>query len=132
MSDGKPGRPAYEPTEVQRRTVESMTGFGATQMEIGRILGISDATLRKYFETELQQGVIKANTAVAQSLFETARAGNVTAMIFWLKVRAGWKEAPQQIDMRQSYVVRAPAPVDSTREWFARYAPPDALEQDDV
>jgi hypothetical protein len=126
------GRPAFKPTDKDRRIVETMTGFGATQEDIGRVIGLSLNTLRKYFENELQQGVIKANTAVAQSLFETAtKDKNVTAMIFWLKTRAGWKESATTIDMRQSYVVRAPAPVESTREWFSRYAPPGALEHDD-
>lgn len=121
----------YQPTERDRRTVESMTGFGATQDEIARVIGISDVTLRKYFETELQLGVIKANTAVAQSLFENAtKHRNVAAQIWWLKTRGGWRELPQQIDMQQSWVVRAPPAVESTEDWFARYAPPGTLEHE--
>ncbi|WP_156995238.1 hypothetical protein [Elstera litoralis] len=53
-------------------------------------------TLTKCFRDELSQGLEKANALVAQSLFQSALAGNNTAQIFWLKTRAGWREKPQQ------------------------------------
>src|SRR3954465_15640222 len=112
------GRPAYQPTDKDRRMVETLTGMGATQDEIAGLIGVSDVTLRKYYDLELQQGVLKANMQVAQSLFDLAtKQKNVAACIWWLKTRGGWKESATTIDMHQSYVVRAPAPVESAREW---------------
>lgn len=52
-------------------------------------------TLRKWYPEELGTAHVKANSRVAQSLFEKAMGtgqGSVTACIFWLKCRAGWVE----------------------------------------
>lgn len=39
-----------------------------------------------------KRGKARAVGSVAQSLISKARAGNVTAMIFYLKTQAGWRE----------------------------------------
>jgi DNA invertase Pin-like site-specific DNA recombinase len=91
----KGGRPPHEPTPQLRSQVESMCGFGIPADEIARSIGISADTLRKYYREELDNGTTKANTAVAQSLYKKALGDGtsaVTAAIFWLKTRAGWKE----------------------------------------
>lgn len=83
----------YEPTPEQRRTVRTMAGFGIPQPEVAGFLGIDMKTLRKHFREELDRGVVEANAKVAQSLFQMATQGkNVAAAIFWLKIRAGWRE----------------------------------------
>ena len=72
-----------------------MCGYGVPEVEISRVIGISDMTLRKYYRNELDTGVTKANAKVAQSLFQKATGDgsqSVTAAIFWMKTRAGWKE----------------------------------------
>lgn len=91
----KGGRPPHEPTDAMRKQVETMAGFGIPQVDIARSLGIHDETLRTHYRDELDLGVVKANSAVAQSLYKKATgdgAQSVTAGIFWLKTRAGWKE----------------------------------------
>jgi len=91
----KGGRPSYEPTPALRKQVESMAGFGVTGPQIARSIGIGEVTLRKYYRDELDNGAVKANAAVAQSLYKKALgdgASSVTAAIFWMKTRAGWKE----------------------------------------
>jgi hypothetical protein len=70
-----------------------MAGFGIPQLEVAGFLGIDMKTLRKHFREELDRGVVEANAKVAQSLFQMATQGkNVAAAIFWLKIRAGWRE----------------------------------------
>jgi len=72
-----------------------MCGYGVPELEISRVIGISDVTLRKYYRRELDIGITKANAKVAQSLFQKATGDgsqSVTAAIFWMKTRAGWKE----------------------------------------
>jgi hypothetical protein len=49
----------------------------------------------------IKKGAAKGIEEISNKLFEMALAGNVTAMIFFLKTRAGWKEG-QEIDFRQS------------------------------
>lgn len=54
---------------------------------------ISENTLRKHFGPELATGKVKSNAKIAQTLFNKAVGGDTTAMIFWLKTRARWKES---------------------------------------
>lgn len=85
--------PPHNPTEEQRKTVEAMCGYGIPEVDIARVLGIDPKTLRKHYRKELDTAFVHANARVAQSLFQQATSGNnVTAAIFWLKARAGWKD----------------------------------------
>ena len=90
------GRPAFSPTDDQRRQVKALAAYGVPQDDIATVLAIDAKTLRKHFWTDLQTGVLEANAKVAQSLFQRATtekgSAGVTAAIFWLKVRAGWRE----------------------------------------
>jgi hypothetical protein len=89
------GRPPHEATEKDRKQVEAMASYGVPELDIARVIGISAPTLRKWYSYELETGHIKANSMVAQSLFQKATGngqGAVTACIFWLKCRAHWVE----------------------------------------
>lgn len=89
------GNQPFVPTDKDRQQVERMVGFGLTQEQICKIIGISENTLRKYFADELENGVSRINSAVAQNLFAIATSrdpGSVAAAIFWMKTRAQWKE----------------------------------------
>lgn len=93
----KPGRPPYDPTDKDRAQVKAMAAMGIPDYEIAKVLQVSGPTMRKYFSHELEVGHIEANAKVAQSLFKQATDAtkpNVTAAIFWLKCRAGWREEP--------------------------------------
>lgn len=82
--------------------VEAMAGFDIPEEEIRRVLTdprtggpIGIKTLRTHFRTELDTGRTRANAKVAESLFKKALGEGpsaVSASIFWLKARAGWKE----------------------------------------
>jgi hypothetical protein len=97
MKEKKPmGRPAYEPSEKDRAQVSALTAMGIPDYDIAKVMQISEPTLRKYYFRELEIGHISANSKVAQTLYKTAtdpsNPKSVTAAIFWLKARAGWKE----------------------------------------
>ena len=62
------------------------------QDDIARLLDCAPKTLRKRFRDELDRGVAEANAMISGSLFAAAKAGNITAQIFWLKTRAHWRE----------------------------------------
>ena len=86
---------AHHPDEKTRRMVESMSGYGIGQIDIARVVGCTEKTLRKHYREELDTAETKANAKVAESLFKKAlgdKNGSVTAAIFWLKTRAGWTE----------------------------------------
>ena len=77
-----------------------MVGFGLTQEQISKIVGISENTLKKYFQDELDNGVSRINSAVAQNLFSIATSkepGSVAAAIFWMKTRGRWRETNHHV-----------------------------------
>lgn len=88
----KGGRPSHEPDDVTRATVMAMAGYGVPEADIAKVIRIDPKTLRKHYRDELDTGHIRANAKVAQSLYEQATTGNVTAAIWWSKCRMGWSE----------------------------------------
>ena len=91
------GRRAHQPDPSQRRQVEALAAYGIPEPDISGVVGIDPKTLRKYYREELDLGETKANAQVAGFLFNSAKNGNVTAQIFWLKTRAKWREAPTEL-----------------------------------
>ena len=72
-----------------------MAGYGVPEADIATVLEVDPKTLRKHYRSELDKGHIKATTKVAENLYRKATGEGreaVTAAIFWLKTRAGWKE----------------------------------------
>lgn len=92
MPRSKTGRPAHEPTEATRQTVQMHTMVGTPQEVVADVLGIDSKTLRKHYRDELDLAKARANASVCGSLYKKCMAGDTTAMIFWLKTQAQWKE----------------------------------------
>lgn len=88
------GRPAFEPTDAERKQVEAMSGYGLPIEQIAILIrdGIDTDTLRKHFSTELQSGKAKANAQVGKTLFQKVMAGDTTAAIWWSKTQMRWSE----------------------------------------
>jgi len=91
----KAGRPPHLPTSDTRNKVYMLSTVGTRHEDIATVLSITHDTLVKYYKEELDKGRIEANASVAETLFKQAKEGNTTAMIFWLKSRARWKESTQ-------------------------------------
>ena len=94
-SPRKAGRPPHLPNADTRNKVYMLSTVGTRHEDIASVLGITHDTLVKYYKEELDKGRIEANASVAETLFKQAKEGNTTAMIFWLKSRARWKESTQ-------------------------------------
>lgn len=98
-------RPSFQPTDEQRKLVEQFAAFGIPVEEMTNLVTdkngkpIDEKTLRKHFKAELETGRVKANAKVAMTLYSKALSGDTTAMIFWLKTRARWKESPQSVEL---------------------------------
>ncbi len=88
MAQGK----KHEPTQQDRDTAKRLSALGCPHEDIAKRLKISADTLVKYYQDELDEGRIDANSAIAGTLFQQAKKGNTAAAIFWLKTRARWKE----------------------------------------
>ena len=88
----KAGRPAHLATADTRNKVYNLSIVGTRYEDIALVLGVSSDTLTKYYKDELELGRIEANAAVAGTLYEKAKQGDTSSMIFWLKTRAQWSE----------------------------------------
>ncbi len=85
-------RTAFVVNDALREKVRHLAGLGVPQDDIAKIVGCAPKTLRKRFRDELDRGVAEANATISGFLFAAAKAGNIMAMIFWLKTRAHWRE----------------------------------------
>jgi hypothetical protein len=81
----------YKPTDDDYSKVEEMVCIGLDQHTISKIMGISNATLTKYFAHNLLVGKEKRTARVAGVAYEMAVSGESPSMTtFWLKTQAGW------------------------------------------
>jgi hypothetical protein len=95
------GTPAFVPTNDQRQLVMLGAAIGWTQEQIAKQInwpdGISEVTLRKHFADELDHGAARVMARVAGNLVAIAADKQhpkaVTAAIFYLKARAGWRDS---------------------------------------
>lgn len=92
------GRPLTTLTDTQRAEVETLSAVLNAE-QIADFLGIGRTTFFAILNRDedlserYKRGKARAIGAVAQSLVTKARAGNVTAMIFFLKTQGGWRES---------------------------------------
>lgn len=82
----------FIPTDEQRALVKGFAAVGLPQAQIATYLDIDKVTLLKYFRSELDKGMIEANSQIGKVLYQKALSGNIAAAIFWAKVRMGWSE----------------------------------------
>ena len=87
------GRPAWIPSDTACQEAREMASNGLTVTQIADCLGISESTLYakqgeyKEFMDAIKKGRAEGLNKVSNALFEKATQGNVTAMIYYLKVR---------------------------------------------
>jgi hypothetical protein len=88
------GRPAFVPTDAERKQVEALSGYGLPFEQIAVLVrgGIGIDTLMKHFSEELVAGKGKANAKIGQTLFQKAASGDTAAMIWWSKTQMRWAE----------------------------------------
>jgi hypothetical protein len=90
----KAGRPKHEVTEAMTRQIEMLSGIGVPVDQIGRVVGIDKKTIHRHYRDALDIGQAKATSKIAKRLFDIATGESkeaLTACIFWLKCRGGWK-----------------------------------------
>lgn len=91
------------PTPYTRRQVELMVAYGIPHDAMAHIIGVgSKTTLEKHYADEIKHGASRANALAAHRLFgmmmqtEDMRTA-LSANIFWLKTRGGWRESTNVI-----------------------------------
>ena len=94
------GRPKIEITPEICDKAEALAAQGLTRDQIADVLGFSRTTLYNRqaenpdFMDALKRGASKGVATIANALFQSAKGGNITAQIFYLKNRApaDWKD----------------------------------------
>jgi hypothetical protein len=105
------GQPAFQPTDEQRKNVETLVGLGIRQEDICQIVRdkrdkpISVPTLEKHFRKEIDTGATKANAIVGAFVWATMRGSapppgfqplndakaRMRFTELWLHHRMGWQ-----------------------------------------
>jgi hypothetical protein len=96
------GQPAFKPNDAQRDMVKLMTGFGIPQDRIRLIIPnpntgnpITKETLEIAFREEIRVGSMEMDGIAMTSLARRVKEGNMTAIIWYMKNRMGWKDVVQ-------------------------------------
>jgi len=91
-------RPKKEITDDLCKRAEALAAQGLTVSQIANVLGMGESTLYEKqqefpeFSESIKRGRDKGIASITNALFTAARGGNLGAMIFYLKNRAGWKD----------------------------------------
>lgn len=109
------GRPTVKFDDAQVAQVEALAAV-LSKKQMADYFGIDENTLRAVEKRQpevfqaYQKGRGKAIASVGTNLISQARAGNVSAAIFYLKTQAGWKEAERDQDERQPVTINLVKP----------------------
>ena len=91
-------RPKKILTQKQIAELEKLAGYGLSQELIADFFNISDRTLRNRMKEDpeiyaaYKKGKAAAISHAAEKLHQAIDNGNLTAIIFFLKTKAGFKE----------------------------------------
>ena len=97
----KTGRPEIKIDEKICKQAENLSAQGLTVKQIANVLGMGEATLYEKqvkfpeFSEAIKKGRDRGVQAVTSALFRKAVEGDNTAIIFFLKNRAGWTDRLQ-------------------------------------
>jgi hypothetical protein len=97
----KPGRPVgsgltHLVTDEQRQLVRVLAANGISQRIIAANINIEVGVLKKYYRTELRDGLERVEAAMGASIVKAALAGNWNAARYWLLVNGKdqrWRDA---------------------------------------
>lgn len=91
------GRPRIPITERDKQQIQTLAGLGMTLDKIALVLNISPRTLDRWLKHDevlalFQKGCALAEQTIAKTLFEKARDGDMTAIIWYERTRCGRTE----------------------------------------
>jgi len=98
--------------------IEELSGNGLTQQQIHGYYGISNASWYSYVKEypeiaeAVKRGKSKIIAEVAGLLVRLALEGNLTAIIFYLKTQAGWREVEKAEAPKEEKSYEEPAKID--------------------
>jgi hypothetical protein len=112
------GRPPVVFDEAQTAQVEALAAV-LSKGQMADYFNISEPTLKQVEQRQpevslaYKRGRAKAIQGVGSNLIAQAANGNVSAMVFYLKTQAGWKEDKEQTDTRPVVNINYVSPSDN-------------------
>ncbi len=94
-------RPVKTLTDEQRKQVQTLSGYGLSQEQIARMLGVHKQTMVKQCKIELARGKDLAYSQAVNGLFTNIKKGKEASIFFYLKTQHGWREKEPQQDVTQ-------------------------------
>ena len=96
---GKRGPKPQLPTPEQIEKIERLAGLGFRLDDIAIACDVSSSKLDRWLQREdvkfaYRKGKVQAVADIAERLYEKAKGGDMTAMIFYLKCQANWSDKP--------------------------------------
>jgi hypothetical protein len=89
----KPGRPAWEPTEDERRMIRACIASGGfTYEQIAAALRVDKETMVKHCKDDLEAGKSVVNATIDATLAGKAMNGDLGAIVWWDKTRRGYRD----------------------------------------
>lgn len=95
------GRPPVVFTDQQIIELQALSAV-LNKSQVADYFGITEKTLREVekrqpeVSTAYKKGKVKQIASMGSNLVQLAKAGNVSANIFYLKTQGGWKEEQQE------------------------------------
>jgi len=80
----------HKPTDKTKEHVKRLSLAGWSQDDIAYALNISDVTLRKYYDRELNETLLNAGAEIADMVYENAKNGCKDSMKLFLTHRCKW------------------------------------------
>lgn len=116
------GRPAVELTAEQVIELKALSAV-LNKSQVADYFGISENTLRAIEKRQpevsaaYKKGRVNQIAGMGGNLIKLAKAGNVSANIFYLKTQAGWKEdQPEVVDIPAINITVDPRAIIPTAE----------------
>lgn len=114
-------RPRWNPSEKDRREIETMAGYGMAHDMIARIKGITRNTLLRHCKPELEMGKAKAMLVATGALHKLINRANpsAAAVKFYLSTQGGeeWRaQAVQPLGKKEEAELNAQRAEEGT-EW---------------
>ena len=110
-------RKLWVPTDKELGMIEALAAKMMSLSEISVSLGYGSGHIARYKEiheevaTALENGQAKGLAKVTNKLYDAGMNGNITALIFILKSKAGWIDRPTNVQIQQNNDQRPPAKV---------------------
>ncbi len=115
-------------TREKRLKVRLMKVAGVETALVAKCMGITSATLHKYYRQDLEIGAAEATALVTGKLMEKIRNGDTASIIFYLRTRGRW--APKnEIEITHSHTIRPRSKEEIESELLRIGVPPDRLAE---